>query len=109
MLSPGEVALVPNYYWPVADARWWGLVHQYVFSAPDYPYRFIPDEADAIPAATDEGKHVAAYIGSNALEVGKRQALQLGSGRFEAEPVPGGRDYASMDLGVVRLLSGPGT
>ena len=109
VLSPGEVALVPNYYWPVADARWWGLVHQYVFSAPDYPYRFIPDEADAIPAATDEGKHVAAYIGSSALEVGNRQSLQLGSGTFEAEPVPGGRDYASVDLGVVRLLSGPGT
>jgi len=41
--------------------------------------------------------------------VAKRRSLQLGSGTFEAEPVPGGRDYASMDLGVVRLLSGPGT
>ncbi|HEY2541592.1 MAG TPA: glycosyltransferase family 39 protein, partial [Gaiellaceae bacterium] len=109
VLSPDQVALVPSYYSPVADARWWGLVHQYVFSPPDYPYRFIPDEADAIPAATDEGKHVAAYVGSAALDVGKPQPLQLGSGPYEAAPVPGGRDYAFMGLGVVRLLSGPGT
>ncbi len=109
VLRPNEVALVPSYYSPVADARWWGLVHQYVFSPPDYPYRFIPDEADALPAAMDEGKHVAAYVGSAALDIGKRQSLQLGSGTYEAEPVAGGRDYAFMGLGVVRLLSGPGT
>jgi hypothetical protein len=93
----------------VADARWWGLVHQYVFSPPDYPYRFIPDDPSAIPAATDEGKHVAAYVGPAALEVGKRQQLQLASGTYEVEPVPGGHDFAFMGLGAVRLLFGPGT
>lgn len=109
LLGPGEVALVPNYYFGDPDTRWWGLVHQYVYSPPAYPYRFAADDPLAIRTVTSQGDHVRYFIGSAALGITKREPLTLASGTYEAEPVPGGDAYSSIGIGAVKLLSGPGT
>lgn len=109
VLKPGEVALLPNYGYPVPDTRWWELLHEYVYSPPAYPYRFLPDDPNAIQTATSEGERVRYYIGSAALGVRKRETLTLVSGTYEVEPVRGEPGDPGLELGVVRLLSGPGT
>lgn len=109
LLKPGEVALVPNYYFGDPDTRWWGLVHQYVYSPPDYPYRFAADDPLAIQTVTGQGDRVRYFIGSAALGITKREPLTLASGTYEAEPVPGGDEYSSIGIGAVELVSGPGT
>lgn len=109
VLKPGEVALLPNYGYPVPDTRWWELLHEFVYSPPAYPYRFLPDDPNAIQTATSQGLHVRYYIGSAALGVRKRQSLTLVSGTYEVEPVKGEPGDPGLELGVVRLVSGPGT
>lgn len=109
LLRPGEVALLPNYDYPIADTRWWELLHDYVYSPPAYPYRFLPDDPRAIQTAASQGEHVRYYFGAAALGVHERQSLTLVSGTYEVEPVKGEPGIPSMELGVVRLLSGPGT
>lgn len=109
LLKSGEFALLPNYGYPVPDTRWWELLHEYVYSPPPYPYRFLPDDPNAIQTATEQGDHVRYYIGSAALGVHKRQTLTLTSGTYEVEPVKGEAGDPGLELGVVRLLSGPGT
>jgi Dolichyl-phosphate-mannose-protein mannosyltransferase len=109
LLKPGEVALLPNYGYPMPDTRWWELLHQYVYSPPPYPYRFLPDDPNAIQTAMSQGEHVRYYLGSAALGVHERQSLTLVSGTYEVEPVQGEPGDPGLELGVVRLLSGPGT
>jgi Dolichyl-phosphate-mannose-protein mannosyltransferase len=109
VLKPGEIALLPNYGYPVPDTRWWELLHEYVYSPPAYPYRFLPDDPSAIQTAVSQGDQVRYYLGSAALGVHKRQMLTLVSGTYEVEPVKGEPGDPDLELGVVRLLSGPGT
>jgi hypothetical protein len=109
LLQPNQVALVSGYTWPVPDARWWGLVNDFVTTAPEYPYRFLPDDPRALQTATNQGLRLRYYIGPLAVNVTGRQTLSLGTGTYEVEPVPGGQHYASVDVGAVKLLSGPGT
>jgi Dolichyl-phosphate-mannose-protein mannosyltransferase len=109
LLGPNQFAVVSGYYYPVADARWWSLVANYIYSAPDYPYRFVPDVPAAIQAATSEGEHASYYIGPLALGISHRQTLTLGSGTYEVSPIASGQSFAKLDLGAVKLLSGPGT
>ena len=59
LLKPNQFAIVTGYDYPVADARWWSLVANYIYSAPNYPYRFVPDVPNAIQMATAEGEHAA--------------------------------------------------
>jgi hypothetical protein len=109
LLMPGEVALLPNYDYPMPDTRWWQLLHEFVYSPPAYPYRFLPDDPNAIQTAMSQGEHVRYYLGSAALGVHKRQSLTLVSGTYEVEPVQGEPGDPGLELGVVQLLSGPGT
>jgi hypothetical protein len=109
VLRPNEVALLPNYDYPVPDTRWWELLHAFVYSPPAYPYRFLPDDPNAIQTAESQGEHVRYYIGGAALGIRTRRPLTLSSGTYEVEPVRGESGDPGLELGVVRLLSGPGT
>lgn len=108
-LKPNQFALVNGYAYPVADARWWSLVANYIYSAPSYPYRFVPDVPGALQSATSEGEHAAYFIGPQALAITHRQPIALSSGNYEAVPVPDGQALRRFGLGVVKLVSGPGT
>jgi hypothetical protein len=108
-LGTNDVALVSSYAYAVPDARWWGLVEDFVTSAPTYPYRFLPDDPRALATATSQGLHIRYYIGPAAYPVTKKQTLTLGTGQYEVEPVPGGRAFANERIVAVKLLSGPGT
>jgi hypothetical protein len=109
LLKPHQVALVSSYAWPVPDARWWGLVNDFVTTAPLYPYRFLPDDPRAIQTAAKQHLHLRYYIGPHALNLTKKQTLRLGTGTYEVTPVPGGQQFASVEVAAVKLLSGPGT
>ena len=109
LLKPNQFALVNGYYYPEADARWWSLVASYIYSAPSYPYRFVPDDPSALQTATAEGEHVAYYIGPQALTITHRQQLALASGSYEAVPISGGEPLRRFGVGIVELVSGPGT
>jgi hypothetical protein len=106
LLKPNEVALVSAYTYPGPDARWFELIQLYVPKTPPYPYRFIPADARAIASAAAEGKHVAYFVGPEALAITKPQKLTLMSGTYYAVPVPHAREGI---VGAVRLRSGPGT
>lgn len=108
-LKPNQVALVSNYAYPTPDSRWWGLVEDFVTTAPPYPYRFLPDDPRALQTAANQGLHLRYYIGELALHVTKKQTLALGTGTYEVAPVPDGQQFANAGVGAVRLLSGPGT
>lgn len=109
LLGPNQCALVSGYYYPVADARWWSLVADYIYSPPNYPFRFVPDISGAIGSVTSEGEHAAYYIGPLAVGVHHRQTLTLNSGTYDVAPVAGGQAFAKVDVGAVKLISGPGT
>lgn len=109
LLGKNDVALVSSYAYPVPDARWWGLVEDFVDSAPNYPYRFLPDDPRALQTAASQGLHFTYYIGPIAYTVTKKQSLTLGTGTYQVEPVPGGRKFANLRIVAVKLLSGPGT
>ncbi|HEX5246667.1 MAG TPA: glycosyltransferase family 39 protein [Gaiellaceae bacterium] len=109
LLGKNDVALVSYYTYPLPDTRWWGLVEDFVDSAPKYPYRFLPDDPRALQTAANQGLHVTYYIGPVAYPVMQKQSLTLGTGTYEVEPVPGGRAFANLRIVAVKLLSGPGT
>jgi hypothetical protein len=109
LLKPHQFALVNGYDYPEADARWWSLVANYIYSAPSYPYRFVPDDPSAVQAASADGEHVAYYIGPQALTITHREQLALASGTYVATPVSGGEPLRLYGLGIVKLVSAPGT
>ena len=41
LLSPGDVILVGDYYFPIEDVRFGSLVDTFVDHVPEYPYRFV--------------------------------------------------------------------
>ena len=81
----------------------------FVTSAPNYPYRFLPDEPRALSTAANQQLTIRYYIGPAALNVTTKQPLSLGSGTYTAQPVPGGRRFADVGIVAVKLLAGPGT
>jgi Dolichyl-phosphate-mannose-protein mannosyltransferase len=109
LLRPGQVALVSTYADPEPDARWWGLVEDFITTSPAYPYRFLPAQPQALTTAADQHLRVGYYIGNLALGITKKEQLTLGSGTYRAAPVPGGQRFAALGVAAVKLLSGPGT
>jgi hypothetical protein len=109
LLKPGQVALVSTYADPEPDARWWGLVEDFITTSPAYPYRFLPADPAALQTAAAQDLHVGYYIGNLAIGITKKEPLTLGSGTYEAAPVPGGQRFEDIGVAAVKLLSGPGT
>jgi len=107
LLKPGEVALAPVYF-PNGDVRWYGLVENFVYWHPDYPYQLLPDTGQAVGIAQSRHARIRYFIGPQALSVTKAGSLALAAGAYEVRPVPGGRDDAA-GVVVVELVSGPGT
>ena len=102
LLAEHDVALVADYA-PVADARYWGVVQNFVAYTPPYPYRFLPDYAPALAWAG--GRRIHYYLGPAAVSLAGEGPLALGSGTWYAVPLP---ERAAPQFGVVELLSPPG-
>jgi hypothetical protein len=109
LVKPGQVALVSTYADPEPDARWWGVVYDFITTSPAYPYRFLPAQSGALQTAAEQHLRVGYYIGNLAIGITKKETLTLGSGTYEAAPVPGGQRFDDVGIAVVKLLSGPGT
>jgi hypothetical protein len=102
LLQPGEVILVPHYYFPVEDVRFDSLVDGFVDHVPEYPYRFI-----SRPKTAAERSLVPRYLVAGATELpapGETASLDIGGvGPFVVEGLPT-RWGPAEQYGVARIV-----
>jgi hypothetical protein len=104
LLKPGEVVLVPSYYFAVEDVRFGSLVDDFVDYVPEYPYRFLsqPDvaaERGLTPAYYVDRERDLPHDGRAEVDIG-------GYGPYVVETLP--RRWGPGDkYGVARILESP--
>jgi len=103
LLQPGEVILVPHYYFPVEDVRFDSLVDGFVDHVPEYPYRFLSRPQ----TAAERGFTPAYYVTSDDDLAPGRSAIDIGGyGPFVVEKLPT-RWGPDQEYGVARILESP--
>ncbi|MGZ4359085.1 MAG: hypothetical protein ACXVZW_04785 [Gaiellaceae bacterium] len=107
VLKPGEIGLVDDQTYPLADVRYWYLVQSFVQWSPVYPYRYLPAVPKALSLAAERGLRPSYLIGSSALAVRRTQAMTIAGKGYVVRPLPGLAD-PSAHLGVLELVHGEG-
>jgi len=104
LLRPGEVILVPSYYFPVEDVSFGTLVDWFADHVPEYPYRFL----SAPQIAAERGLTPAYYVALDRdLPTAGVAKVDIGGyGPFVVErlPIRWGREQ---EYGVARILEAP--
>ena len=103
LLRPGEVALVPNYYYPIEDVRFDSLVDGFVDHVPDFPYRFLSRPTTAAARGLTPAYYVAPY---GDLPSGRTSIEIAGLGPYVIEKLPK-RWGPADEYGVARIVSAP--
>lgn len=105
LLQPGEVILVPHYYFPVEDVRFNSLVDGFVDHVPEYPYRFI-----ALPRTAGERGLTPRYLAAGTVELpasGERASVDIGGvGPFIVEGTDT-RWGPGEQFGLARIVESP--
>jgi hypothetical protein len=104
--QPGEVALTDDYTTPAPDARYFGLVQQYVTWTPDYPYRLLLDTNIGLQTAERRHLRPTYYIGSLPLSVAHQKTLKLAFGTYVVRPLPATMN-GNLGVGAMQLLPAP--
>ena len=92
LLKPNQVALVSGYTWDVPDARWWGLVEDFVTQAPNYPYRFLPDDPRALADGGEPGARMRATTSGRTPSASRRSSpCPSERAHTRSRPFPAGR------------------
>ena len=101
LLRPGEVILVPHYYFPVEDVRFDSLVDGFVDHVPAYPYRFLSRPS----IAAERGLTPAYYVApDDDLPAGRSNVDIGGYGPFLIEKLPR-RWGPDQRYGVARIVA----
>lgn len=103
LLRPGEVILVPYYYFPIEDVRFDSLVDGFVDHVPEYPYRFLSRPK----IAAEQGLAPKYYVAEDRdLPSGVSRVDIGGYGPFVLEKLPT-RWGPDRQYGVARILESP--
>ena len=103
LLQPGEVALVPSYYYPIEDVRFDSLVEGFVDHVPDFPYRFLSSPGTAAAHGLTPAYYVAPYAD---LPPARTSITIAGQGPYVIEKLPT-RWGPADEYGVARIISAP--